>query len=85
MYQDEKEYQRQIDQLNEIERTFTEDNSGLPDHSIGEIRAIRDKILKKLREKKNEKTQEQSITNNVFEDVSLDFRKNKVTSSHEEL
>lgn len=57
----------------------------MPEHSIGEIRAIRDKILKKLRDKKNEKTQEESMTNNVFEDVSLDFRKNKVTSSHEEL
>lgn len=71
--------------MNEIERTFTEDNCGLPNHSIGEIKAIRDKILKKLREKKNEKTKEQSTTNNVFEDISLDFKKNKITSSHEEL
>lgn len=41
--------------------------------------------MKKLREKKSEKTQEESITNNIIEDVSVNFRKNKVISSHEEL
>jgi hypothetical protein len=37
------------------------DNSCLPEQSIGEIKAIREKILKKLREKK-----QQSIHDNIL-------------------
>lgn len=70
IYQDEKDYEEQINQINQIEKTFTLDNSCLPEHSLGEIKAIREKILNRLRQKK-----QQSIHEPVLPDQSLNADK----------
>ena len=82
---DERQYQAQMDQMQQIQKTFTQ-NSNLPEHSIGQIKAIRNKVLAKLREKREKNQQKGSLEQNAHTDeASLNIIADKSMTVYDQL